>query len=205
MLNRIVKNIVQFFYENKIIEKDDIEIYEYGLQLLLSSLFEILAVIVVSIFIGKLFLTILFLIPFCVLRTYAGGYHANSHFKCFLTLIFVYIAFLLMIYLVNENIINYIALIFSVISELLVLRLAPVESENKPLSMEEKHKYRKISIFVISVETLVVLLLFWIEPFKYYVFAISFAQIAAALSLVVVRIINFIRRNKNEMVKNCNG
>lgn len=203
MLNRIAVRISHFLIDNSIIKAEDAEIYEYGLELLLATVFETFAVLTVSIFVEKFLFTLLFLISFCALRKYAGGYHADSHLKCFLTLIFVYSVFLLMIYLLNEIAVNYLSVIFSAVSEGLVIVMAPVESEYKPLSDEEKQKYRKVSIFIAAIETVLVVLLHPLVPVKYGViliylaFAISFGQLSAALSLVAVKIINLMKGSQN--------
>lgn len=209
MLNRLTKYISRFFIDNGIIEAKDTEVYEYGLELLLSEVLETLAVLAVSFFLGKFFVTLLFLASFSVLRMYAGGYHASSHLKCFLTLLFVYSVFLLLIYLIDQFKVGCLTIIFTAVSEGLVILLAPVESEYKPLSAEEKQKYRKISIFIVASETVLVVLLYPLVPAKYSVmceycaFAISFGQIAAALSLAAVKIINLRKgKQKNENVEN---
>ena len=169
MLVRIVKRMVQFFYENNVIKKDDMEIYEYGLELLLSSILQIIAVLLISVVVGKLLVTIMFLLAFCTLRTFAGGYHAETHFRCFIILLFVYSIF-----------------------------LAPIDSENKPLTSDEKNRYRKISISIIFVQTLLIITmaLFNIQ----IMFSVSFGQLASASSLAVVKIINKGSR-QNESIK----
>lgn len=202
MLNRIAVRISQFLIDNSIIKAEDAEIYEYGLELLIAEVFETFAVLIISIIIGKVLATLLFLVAFCALRMYAGGYHASSHFKCFLTLLFVYSIFLLMIYLFNNVVVGYLTIVFTSVSEGLVILMAPVDSEYKPLSDEEKQKYRKVSIFIAAAETVLVLLLCPLLPVRHgiileCVFAISFGQIAAALSLVAVKIINLMKGSQN--------
>ena len=206
MLNKLIKSMALFLCRNQIIHEDEIEIYEYGLELLLTSIFEILAVLIISICIGKLLITALFLLSFCCLRTFAGGFHASTNFKCFLTLLVVYAAFLSIDFLTNQSVYKSISINFSIISEVIVLLLAPVGSENKPLSVEEIKRYRFISIAIVSFETLVVFSLWFIPALltKDVMLGVSFGQLTAAVSLIAVKIINVVRSNKNETIKSGN-
>ena len=204
VLNILAKWIAQFLLKNRIIEEAENEFYEYGLELLLASVLELLAVIVISIFIGKLIFTVLFLLAFCVLRAYAGGYHADSHLKCFLTLLAVYFVFLLMIFLINKEAVTYLSVAFALISEILIISMAPIESENKPLLVEEKDRYKKISILIVSIESFIVLALFWLDSSKYFVFAVSYGQISAAISLAAVKILKTKRSNENDVNEKLN-
>ena len=204
MINKIIKHISSFFYENNIIDKKDIEVYEYGLELLLTSIFDMLVVIVISLFAGRLFPTLLFLLCFCLLRVFAGGFHASTNFRCFLTLIFVYAIFLIFLNFVNSSIFGLISVIASLVSEILVLAFAPVDSENRRLTEKEAKKYRTKSIIVVSVETLIVFILVISIKNEYIFISVSCGQLAAALSLLAVKIIN-IRGSKNEIVEKSNN
>ena len=67
-------------------EKTDLlplEIYVYGFELIISSIIETGALLLVGFLIGKFVETILFLVSFSSIRFFSGGYHANSYFKCF--------------------------------------------------------------------------------------------------------------------------
>lgn len=192
VLSRMANTLACYFSDNGIIQADETDLYAYGLELLLSSVLELVAVLALSVAIGKLIPTLLFLSAFCVLRTYAGGYHADTHFRCFLTLLSVYAVFLLSYTAISRmHRINvfYILSAMSAVSESLVIIFAPVDSENKPLTIEETKKYRKASIRIATVQTLLAVmgaLLF--SSIIYTLFAFSFGQLAAATSLAAVKI-----------------
>ncbi len=158
MLNRIVKKISSSFCNNNIIDKEDIEIYEYGLEILILTVFELISIILISIFLSKLFVTLLFLLSFCVLRLFAGGYHAKTSGRCYLAFLTVYAVYLFIQYLSLP--LTVVPIAFSAISELIILLYAPVDHENKRLSAKTSKRCRLISILVVSVETLAVVILF---------------------------------------------
>jgi accessory gene regulator B len=205
MINKSIKIITCFLYDNKIIEEKYIAVYEYGLELLLTSILEMLAVIIISIIAGKLLITTLFLLSFCILRIYAGGFHASTNLRCFLVLIIVYTLFLLVLqFAINTNSVL-ISIPLSLISELFVIWLAPVDNENKPLSDEIRKRNRRLSIIIVTIETLIVFTFIITMKNNYLFIGISYGQLAAALSIVAVKIINFKRGHKNEIVENNGG
>jgi accessory gene regulator B len=179
-----VKKISLSFCNNNVIDKEDIEIYEYGLEILLLTIFEVVSIIVISIFLNKLFVTLLFLLSFCVLRLFAGGYHAKTSGRCYLEFLAVYTIYLITQYLSLP--LTVVPIAFSAISELVILLYAPVDHENKRLSRETAKRCRLISILVVSVETLAVVILFLIK--SHFTYCISLGQLAAAISLLVVKI-----------------
>lgn len=204
MVQYLVKHTTNILLKSKAIDGADREIYEYGLELLISTIMELLAVITVSLLIGRFFETVLFLIPFCFLRTYAGGFHAKTHLRCFLTLASVYAVFISCFLISNINAVKLLTVAFTLFSTIVIIFYSPVESENKPLGTEEKLRYRKISITASTAVTFLIAVIFILPVMidAYLVFSISFGQLTAACSLVAVKILKNQRRLKNESIKN---
>jgi accessory gene regulator B len=184
MLNRIVKKISLSFCNNNIINKEDIEIYEYGLEILILTVFEVVSIILISMFLNKLLMTLLFILSFCSLRMFAGGYHAKTSIHCYLEFLSVYIVYLILQHLPLPLAVIPIAI--SAISELIVLLYAPIDNENKRLSTENTKRCRLISILVVSVGTLAVVILSLTK--SNFTYCISLGQLAAAILLLAVKI-----------------
>ena len=190
MLNNTASSIAQFFYTNKVIQdEDDIEIYAYGLEILLATILEISAVILLSIIIKQFYSTIAFLAVFMPLRTYAGGYHAKTHFRCFLVLLAVYGIFIAMIFSIKDMMIPEYLIIAAMISFVTVYVFSPVEDANKPLSSKEKKKYRKISIVIVTIQSILIIVLSVFKTSSITVFSLTVGQLAASLSLVIAKIL----------------
>lgn len=103
MIHQLSEKIAFLFCKETIIESDMKEVYAYGLELLFATLFTGSIVFGLSSQLGIFRKTILLLIPFSIIRSYAGGYHAKTHFRCILSFTFTY---LLSAYLM-ESIKNY--------------------------------------------------------------------------------------------------
>ncbi|MCX7714501.1 MAG: accessory gene regulator B family protein [Clostridia bacterium] len=188
MLSRVVNDIAQFFYKNDIIKEDDIEVYAYGLEILLSSVLNVLAVLLISVFVSQFWGTIAFLIAFIPLRTYAGGYHADTHLSCFLILLCVYIMDLAVVLFMPEQIKLYLFVFGIAFSLLLIVLFAPLDDENKPITETEREKYRKVSIFILAVQIIVSSSLFFTVGISDILMHFIVGQLAASSSLMFAKI-----------------
>ena len=81
----IWNNIIDFFIEQKLVDNEDAELVKFGLK---QGTFWVINILI-TLFIGGIFQeflpSICFLVCFIILRSYVGGYHAKSAFRCFVT------------------------------------------------------------------------------------------------------------------------
>jgi len=161
MIGFLCKLTLKKLFENDIIKEGDMEVYEYGLTLLFGTLGKIIGFIIIGLLTGLLKEILVFIIFFSGLRLQAGGYHAKSVLNCFLGSL---AAMGIAIFIVKILPVSYqsIFTLFSIIiSILLVFLFSPLESENKPLTGEEKLIYRKRSIVTVIIGSILVLFLAW--------------------------------------------
>lgn len=85
MLYRISQRIVRTWQSEQIIPSESSEAYVYGVQLLLSTLVNIFCIAVVSVLAALPLAWIPFLVGFVPLRVSAGGFHAKTPLRCFIT------------------------------------------------------------------------------------------------------------------------
>ena len=144
MLYKISERLADRLLIKGAIIPENKDIYVYGLQLFISFLFSSLSIILIGLLIGKLLVTTTFLIIYILLRSYSGGYHANSYIACFAITISVYLAVLLFTELLSVNCIAFIILLFSGI--ILLYIFAPIQNIHKRVLAKDRNKYRIISI-----------------------------------------------------------
>lgn len=176
--------MASFFVRNKVIKNEDEEVYEYGLQLLLSTVFNGIIALILAIISGTVLQCIYYLAVFVLLRKSAGGFHAKTHFGCCCILVTVLSLFVMFIKFVpNEayGIVSAIAVAFSVV---IILMFAPLEHENKPISDRDKIRLRKISVIYAVLFTLIVLGLF-IAQLKIIMVCIALGMFTASSSMLV--------------------
>ena len=147
MTARIIQKITSKFIEDKIIFSSNLEIFKYGLLLIISSLKIFAIIFIFSIIFGKVALSTAFSICFFIIRSLCGGYHCSNSKRCFITSILIYFIFVLCSYLpitALENF-NYIA---SVIGTVSIIIFAPIESKNNKVSLKRKKKCKVISVCI---------------------------------------------------------
>ena len=158
MIVQLSKRMASFFVRRSIIEKNDEEVYEYGLQLLLSTVLNAAIALLLAIVSGTVIPCLFYLSAFVVMRKSAGGFHAKTHFGCCCILITVLCCFIAFIRLAPTNIYIVVSGLSLIISAVTVLLFAPLEHENKPLSDKDKVRLRKVSIvYIIMISALVIL------------------------------------------------
>ena len=191
LIRNISCRIVETLKNYRIIIEEEQDIYQYGMELLTSTFINLLLIITIGLIFGKLPQTILFLLEYCIVKRYAGGYHASTHAKCILTFSVLYTIMLLgfqvfQVYRVTLSI--FVTCIISIIS---VLILAPVEDKNKPLEREEIKLYSFRSKLILLFEVLFNILLYiWIgDKSSLLLFAMA-AQIWVGLAVVAGAIKN---------------
>lgn len=138
MLSAIVKKIIRYWADKEIINEDDSDIYEYGLELILSSVFNIVVVIVTSVLTNRLIESIVLLLVLIPLQSCGGGYHAKTHLRCFLIM---YIGWWPAMWLIPQVTLLS-AIVISGMSLVTIFLLAPISHENVPISQKQRLKMK---------------------------------------------------------------
>jgi len=123
--------------------EEDREIYLYGVDLLLFSVLNIFVLVTAGAFIGRTAETVILLSIFGFLQSVGGGFHAETHLRCFLCMLigwaFIMWCFpLLLLY-------SSVSLVIAIIGLSLVFLLAPVEHPNAPASPKKQKMMLKLT------------------------------------------------------------
>lgn len=159
MTDYICKSILKELNSKNIIKEEDIEVYYYGLQLLIATLFKCLGILIIAAFTGLVKEAVVFIIFFSSLRIQAGGYHAKTVLNCFIGTIILISISIILVKILSMAYQPYYILISMVASIALVFLYAPSESENKPLTKEEEIIYRQKSLQTVIIGNIIILIL----------------------------------------------
>lgn len=184
-MNNILTNIADTLYNQGIIRKEDIDKCRYGLDIFMSSVLEIVSILIISAIVGNFLSTILFFAAFIPLRIYSGGYHADTKIKCYIVSLCTYIIFSTIMYVLGKNAYAVVNGLTGIFSLLLVLLVAPIIHKNKSVNEVERKYYRQCSVCICSAETIIILLLTMIFPKCQFIFALALGQAAVTLSMIV--------------------
>ncbi|MFR4987518.1 MAG: accessory gene regulator ArgB-like protein [Lachnospirales bacterium] len=144
-METLTSKFINRLINNNIIKKEEAEIYSYGFKEMIFIILNLITTLFIGVLFNKVFEIILFMIMYIAIRVYAGGYHARTKLKCYMfsILMLTIVCYILKINLLQSK---FLVLTLSIVSSFLILFLAPVEDENKPLDKIEIKIYTKRTI-----------------------------------------------------------
>lgn len=149
MATRLAERIVENLIAASVVEEVDRELYVYGFFLLITRFFFFLVTVAFGFFLRIPCESVIFYIVFILLRSYAGGVHAKTEIACTVwTTVAMGMAtvFIKVLKASTEKI----PLCF-ILFNISLLALSPLDSGEKPLDAEEKHRYRKICVVLVFI------------------------------------------------------
>lgn len=134
--------IVTVLLDNQIIQKNQRAVYLYCINGILEYTAFAVAVLVLSILLGRIFSGLLILFMFALIKSYTGGIHAPDATSCFCCSIF---SVLIILFLSTQDYILHICStpLIALPALLLLFVLSPVASPNKLLGGTKKKLFRK--------------------------------------------------------------
>ena len=188
MILKVVDFILDRQLENGMISGEDTSVYRYGYTLVLEVMINIIIAIMIGLISGELVSVLLFMVMFIPLRSYCGGYHASKTWMCII-LSNIAVAGVVLVVKKFQFAVDYIPLLTAeVIGTAVILLLAPIQSEAKKLSDNEKQVYKKYVRFILIIELVFAIIFFLIFKLNKYGLIIIMVHIIQAVSLLAVHL-----------------
>lgn len=194
MITYVSKKVTDRLLSREVIPPEDREIYQFGLEQLFTNMVDVLTLLIIGIFMGMIWQGVVFGAAFMFLRKYAGGFHTSTPLRCYIMTTFVIIVTLSAMKYINITDFIYYALIAA--SSVVILLLSPIESVNKELDGIEKIIYRRKTIYIWGIETLMVCLCSILE-YDNLSYGIGFALIVISISQILEVIACQIRKYRH--------
>lgn len=137
--------ITQKITEAGLIEESKRDIYTYGFEVLISTLCYLLIFLLVAFATNTVLCSFVFAVGFFIVRSIAGGYHADTYTKCHLLSLANQILFVILMNAIPNELYNIGALVLLLISAIMILILAPIAHPNKPFIKTERARFRLYS------------------------------------------------------------
>lgn len=183
MFQSISKKFTQELQEQRLLQKADTELYEYGFQQGFQIIFNIITTIVIGILFQMVWESFLFLFTYIPLRSFAGGYHAKTSSLCYILLVCMLVmGFIMIRFLITDNLLVYI--ICSIINTIIIYILSPIGTLTKPLNKIEREIYQKKTRKIVLLEMILIMLfayLSFVNIVKVLAMAVSMAGIMVLL------------------------
>lgn len=222
-LELICKNISINLKNQLNLDEDKASIIEYGLFAFFHMSISILLVAVIGLIFNVMIEALIISFVVAILRKFSGGAHASTALNCAIVgvLISVIPAHIVKNLNFNINYIIFIGIPLYIILLIIIYKLAPVDSANKPIKKQEKiKKLKKGSIILLSIYMIIVafnVIIYYIS--KNYIFLVYSACIYIGLLWQVftltkyghilvniidslfIKIFQILRGEKNEKIK----
>ncbi len=193
MIQMIVDAIVKKQSQNHIITEADEKIYRYGYILLCEVALNLVIALVIGIVYSKIPIIMFFLCMYIPLRSFCGGWHADKIWKC---TVISNVILLLQVYGL-ENLLHHLSirvmLLIIFLNMICIFFIAPVETEMKKISPEEKQIYRR-KIRLIFTLHLIIMLIITLGNVNEFIFSMMFVYIIQN----VVLLLEIVKQRKNE-------
>lgn len=150
MITELSHVIADIFIRRKLITEEQREVYEYGLELSIYSLINIMIALTIGLISGKFWESVVFYIVFRFTRLFAGGFHTTNR----LIGKIIFAAALLLALIADwllQGIENYYWFVLHFYSLVIVCQFAPIENPKKQLTKREKVRFKVISIIIMAV------------------------------------------------------
>ena len=197
MLERWAQWLTRRFVQSGIIKQSETEIYNYCFEVLLGSLAYYGTITLIAVLTQNVVFALCYTGGFLLIRHTSGGYHAQSHLRCYVLSLTVYLTALVIWRCFSWE--AGVVILCSWIVMAVLWLIGPVEHENKPLSAKEMDTYRKRSRKISLLLALSITILCSVQQVEIAaVFMLGF--LSAVLSGAAGQIVNRERKSANEEI-----
>ncbi len=158
------------------IPSEDREIYEYGFDILFYTVWSTLALLLVGFVLKQFWNAVIIVLGFYTFQSFGGGYHADSHLKCFLTMICGLLAGLSFVFLQEHLVLQLVIVGISTF----VLLIIPLTIHPNKSFLEPKRRSLTIRSIIMTLSALVLVILVNILFDKYLCACAAVFFLAAA-------------------------
>ena len=179
MFEEASNRITAWLSKIKIISSDQEVVCKWGMTHILDTLFNIATFTAIGLLFRMLPETAVFTVAYIPLRSFAGGYHAKTPFRCWVISNFLLIAALLIV-----RYVSHFTAFFLLLSDI-----------HKKLSEKDRKKYRRKGLMILMVEICASAMLcyFALINFSYSIFS---AWILLSIMLIGGKIKNGVQAKK---------
>ena len=168
--------IITYLEKRGLLQDEDREIIAYGLFSFIFNTYCLVLCIIIGLLLNIAVESVVFFCSFLFIRRYAGGFHAKKEWMCLILSTLGIFLSLFFIYCIEHFIwLKTICFILSLISGIAICLVSPLEAENKPLSHDEKKKYRLFSAIRVSMAITTIIL------FAFFKINCFFAPVTTAI------------------------
>lgn len=192
MGSRISAIITDYLYNQGAIKDEDKEIYVYGFDCFILSLFQTIILLVIGVITNSIIDSVVFVIVFALIRRYSGGYHAETKIACTIWTSAMLVGAISFVNVVNIGEMKFLIFLMMVFNAIIIILYAPIRNENKPLNPILVGENRRKAIICTAIISVLALLLS-----NNYV-NITYDIVVSQFMVAVMMVISILRREEEE-------
>ena len=181
LIQALAKKIGQHFFKDQLKNEYEQAKFEYGLLLFIEILLDIIGFVILGLLFDCLDLLVVYLTTFGIVRMNAGGYHAKTFIGCFLSISGLALVSVEMMSLYSGH--HFIYLILGVLSGALIMIMAPLDTESKPLSDKRKQKC-KVKTIYFTLATIMISIILYVLGYSEGFIMMSLALLGQMLTMI---------------------
>ncbi len=185
-MEQTAKKIVAWQISRGILSEKDRAVYQYAYELLISQTINILLAGIIAFLFKAPFAVVTFLACYIPLRSFCGGYHANTNLGCTIVSALVLCVVLFVYQETGRFLLKWYPLIF-IAAGCMVMKFAPVQDHNKPLDETEREKYRTSGRIIWIIEAVIGVFMYLWHVRLGLVIALSHMLLSVMLGLGVFK------------------
>ena len=143
-MDKLINTCVNKMQNYGVIDIQQRSVMIYGLDLLMSSALSLMSVLIISIFMTRTSETSVLLLAFIPLQSFGGGYHCQTHLRCWLAMLIGFLISMTVLVHFPAHLLWFI----TVLASIPIFLWAPVENKKAPFGKQFGQKMRKIVIIV---------------------------------------------------------
>ena len=148
--------ITDFLLRKKTIRNEEKDIYVYGVELIISSIINLLICSIISLLFEDFANGLVFFISFSSLRRFTGGFHSKSFLRCnIIFAVIVVIALSINRYLSDVFDYAVFSVLLTVFTLLIIVLFSPVYNDNKKLTEQERKQFLLKSVLAYLIHILI--------------------------------------------------
>jgi len=159
MFNKSANRLTESLIGSGVVDRADFELYRFGFEIGFAIIANILTTVAISFLFRMPLESLLFLVAFIPLRSYAGGFHASNHFRCYWLSIIAVIAVLFSVRFIATIDSVLIFVVIGGICAAIMFALVPAQDANRPLEEIEIRVYGRRARIVLCVEYIAMIVL----------------------------------------------
>lgn len=143
---------------NPTYQEEKLEEIRYGLESIYLTYTKIFLIFVLAYFLGIIKETLLLLVTYNIIRTFAFGIHATKSIYCLITSLILFIGGVYVVKYISLNI--YVKAIISIILLICIYKYAPADTYKRPLINERKRKKYKVISTILGIAYVILIIIF---------------------------------------------